>query len=105
MENFKIIGISVVTTNQNGQSLEDLERLWGRFWGEDIQGQVPNKSSADIYAVYTDYENGDKGSYTVIIGLPVKSLEDIPNGFVGREVEVGDNQKFVSKGNINMSSY
>ena len=76
---FSIIGISIVTTNENGQSLIDIEKLWDRFWGEDIQKQVPNKFSEDIYAVYTDYENKDIGKYTVIIGLPVVNLNVILN--------------------------
>lgn len=100
MDNFKIIGISIETTNQKGQSLKDLERLWGKFWGENIQDQIPNKVNNEIYAVYTDYENGDAGKYTVIIGLPVKSLDDIPSDFVGREIFVGKNQRFVSKGKM-----
>ena len=97
---FKVIGVSMVTTNQNGQSLQDIEKLWGRFWGEDIQSQIPNKLNDDIYAVYTDYENQDLGKYTVIIGLPVKSLDNIPNSFTGRELCIGTNQKFVSKGKM-----
>lgn len=100
MDNFKIIGISIETTNQNGQSLEDIEKIWGKFWGENIQDQVPNKINNEIYAVYTDYENGDAGKYTVIIGLPVKSLDDIPGDFVGREIHVGKNKKFISKGKM-----
>jgi len=100
MDTFKTIGISIETTNQNGKSLEDIEKLWGKFWGENIQDQIPNKVNSEIYAVYTDYENGDAGKYTVIIGLPVKSLDDIPNEFVGREIYVGKSQKFVAKGKM-----
>lgn len=97
---FKIIGISTVTTNQNGQSLQDIEKLWEQFWGEDIQNQIPNRLNDDIYAVYTDYENEDSGKYTVIIGLPVKTLDAVPSGFIGRELCIGKHQKFVSKGKM-----
>ncbi|TAI48207.1 AraC family transcriptional regulator [Flagellimonas allohymeniacidonis] len=100
MDCFKIIGIAMETTNQNGQSLHDIEKLWGRFWGEDIQSQVPNRVNTDIYAVYTDYENQDLGKYTIIIGLPVITLDDIPKGFTGRELCIGKSQKFVSKGKM-----
>ena len=57
MNNFKIIGISTQTTNENGQSIQDVEALWNRFWNENIVAQVPNKVNEDIYAVYTDYES------------------------------------------------
>jgi len=100
MNSFKIIGISVETTNQNGQSGVDLEKLWGKFWGENIQDQITNKVNDDIYAVYTDYESDYTGKYTTIIGVPVNSLECIPNGFMGREFTLGKYKKFVSIGKM-----
>jgi predicted transcriptional regulator YdeE len=33
---FKLIGISVRTTNQNNQVQEDLGKLWGQFSPENI---------------------------------------------------------------------
>ncbi|OIQ21654.1 MAG: AraC family transcriptional regulator [Flavobacterium sp. MedPE-SWcel] len=100
MDDFKIIGIATETTNANGQSFIDLEKLWGKFWGEDIQSQIPNRVSDDIYAVYTDYESDHTGKYTTIIGLPVSTLETIPEGFVGREITVGKHEKHVTKGKM-----
>ncbi len=97
---FYVIGISIRTTNENGQSAEDIETLWGKFWGEEIQKQVPNKVNDDIYAVYTDYETDFTGPYTVIVGLSVSSLENIPDGFVGITIENAVYQKFVSKGKM-----
>ena len=83
IEKFSVIGISVRTTNENGQSAKDIEALWGKFWGEEIQNQIPNKINDDIYAVYTDYETDFNGPYTLIIGLTVNTLENIPEDFVG----------------------
>lgn len=100
IQKFYIVGISVRTTNQNGQSAKDIEALWGKFWGEEIQKQIPNKLNDDIYAVYTDYETDFNGPYTTIIGLPVSSLKDIPKGFVGITIETAQYQKFVSKGKM-----
>lgn len=99
MNNFKIIGISTQTTNENGQSIQDVEALWNRFWNENIAAQVPNKVNEDIYAVYADYES-DYMRYKLIIGFPVSSLDDIPNDFVGREILVGNSEKFTSKGKM-----
>lgn len=100
IQKFYIIGISVRTTNANGQSANDIEALWGKFWGEEIQKQIPNTVSEDIYAVYTDYETDFTGPYTTIIGLPVSSLKDVPEGFVGITIETDVYQKFVSKGKM-----
>ncbi len=100
IEKLYIVGISIRTTNQHGQASQDLEALWGRFWGENIQNQVPNKVSEEIYAVYTDYESDFTGFYTTIIGMSVSSLENIPAGFVGLTIDTDVYQKFVSKGKM-----
>ena len=100
VEEFAVIGISMRTTNENGQSAQDIEKLWGRFWGEGVQERVPNKASEDIYAVYMDYESDYTAPYTVVIGLPVTSLETIPEGFVGITIEAAVYEKFVSKGKM-----
>src|SRR5690606_1631514 len=72
IQKFYVIGISIRTINENGQSAKDIETLWGKFWGEEIQKQIPNKVNDNIYAVYTDYETDFTGPYTTIIGLPVR---------------------------------
>lgn len=100
IQKFNVIGISIRTTNENGQSAKDIEALWRKFWGEEIQKQIPNKVSDDIYAVYTDYETDFNGPYTLIIGLPVSSLENIPEDFAGITIEKDVYKKFVSKGKM-----
>jgi predicted transcriptional regulator YdeE len=100
IQKFCVIGISIRTTNENGQSAKDLETLWGKFWGEQIQKQIPNKVNDDIYAVYTDYETDFTGPYTAIIGLSVSSFENIPEGFIGITIENAAYEKFISKGKM-----
>ena len=100
IQKFYVIGISTRTTNAAGQSAKDIEALWSKFWGEEIQKQIPGKINDDIYAVYTDYETDFTGHYTTIVGLPVSSLENIPERFVGIAIESGVYQKFVSKGKM-----
>ena len=100
IEQFHVVGISVRTINQDGQAAKDIEALWVRFWEDHIQQQIPNNVSDDIYAVYTDYESDFNGPYTTIIGLPVSTLENIPEGFVGITIETATYQKFISKGKM-----
>jgi predicted transcriptional regulator YdeE len=100
IQKFSVIGISTRTTNENGQSAKDIEALWDKFWSEEIQKKVPNKVKDEIYAVYTDYETDFTGSYTTIVGLPVSSLENILDGFVGLSIETSEYQKFVSEGKM-----
>lgn len=100
VQKFYVIGKSIRTTNENGQSAKDIEALWGKFWGEEIQKRIPNKVSEDIYAVYTNYETDFTGPYTAIIGFSVSSLETIPDNFTGLTIETATYQKFVSKGKM-----
>lgn len=100
LEQFYVIGIATRTCNQNGQAAVDIEALWVKFWNEKIQEQIPNSISEDIYAVYTDYESDFNHPYTTIIGLQVSTLSDVPEGFVGIEIEKTNYQKFVSKGKM-----
>ncbi|SKB91071.1 Predicted transcriptional regulator YdeE, contains AraC-type DNA-binding domain [Sphingobacterium nematocida] len=95
-----IVGISTRTINTNGQSAIDIESLWQKFWTEEIQNQIPNKISEEIYAVYTDYETDFTGEYTTVIGVPVQSLGEIPEGMTVITIEAATYYKIVSKGKM-----
>lgn len=97
---FKFIGMSVRTTNQNNQAQKDLGQLWGKFYSEDILNQIPNKISPHIISIYTDYESDFKGAYTALLGVQVSSLEEIPQGLVGREFPADNFQKFIAQGEM-----
>ena len=95
----KIIGIVVRTTNANGQAATDLGKLWGQFMSDTIS-KIPNAISEEIIAIYTDYESDYQGAYTAIIGKKVSSLDEIPDGMIGREFPATKFQKFVAKGEM-----
>lgn len=97
---FKLIGISVRTTNQNNQVQEDLGKLWGQFSSENINEEIPNKMSNEILAIYTDYQSNDTEDYTTIIGVPVSTLTEIPNGMIGQEFQPENFKKFIAKGEM-----
>jgi predicted transcriptional regulator YdeE len=64
---FKVIGISVKTTNKNGQSITDMGQLWNKFYSENILSTIPDRLSDDIYSIYTDYKSNYTEDYTAII--------------------------------------
>lgn len=97
---FKIIGISCRTTNKNNQSQRDLGELWNQFYAAGIMEKIPAKNSATVLSVYTDYESDFTGAYTVIIGVPVNSLEHIPAGLTGREFGPENFRKFIARGKM-----
>ncbi|MEY8019276.1 GyrI-like domain-containing protein [Muriicola sp. SD30] len=100
LADFKIIGISIESTNEGGKSIEEMGQLWGKFYSDGISEKIPNKESDDVYSIFTDYESDYTGKYTAIIGHKVKSLDEIPDGLVGREFKGGKYTKLVAKGEM-----
>jgi predicted transcriptional regulator YdeE len=80
---FYLVGMAIRTTNQNGQSQQDIGALWGRIMQQNLLEKIENKVSDDTYCVYTDYETDYTGAYTCIIGCKVNSTDDMPKGFIG----------------------
>lgn len=97
---FKVIGISTRTTNRDNQAQHDLGNLWGQFYAENIFDKIPNKVSKEIIAIYTDYKSDFTEDYTAIIGVPVSTLDKIPDGLTGREFQAENFQKFTAKGEM-----
>ena len=97
---FTIIGISVKTTNLNGQSGKDIGELWGRFMNEGIADKIPNRVDNDILSVYTNYESDHNDGYDTILGCRVSSLETIPEGMKGQAFTGGNTAEFTCKGDL-----
>lgn len=99
-DGFKIIGISTRTTNKDNQAQQDLGKLWGQFYSENVFDKIPNKKSSEVLSIYTDYISDYTDEYTTIIGVPVTTLDEIPDGFIGREFQSESFQKFIAKGGM-----
>lgn len=89
VEPFMIVGISVETSNVNGEAGRDIGALWSRFYSDNVARQIPDLAGGEIYAVYTDYESDHRGRYTCIVGMRVNSLGEVPEGLTGRRFEGG----------------
>ena len=100
IEAFEVIGISVRTTNKNGQAAQDIPVLWQRFMSEGIADKIPNKTGDEVYCIYTDYETDYTGAYTTIIGCEVSKLDSVPSGMEGKTFAQSEYVKYVAKGNI-----
>lgn len=100
IEPFKIIGISIQTTNENNQASKDIAALWGRFMEENLLTKIPNKASSDIYSLYTSYEGDHTQPYTTILGCRVENLDEIPVGMIGKSIVGGKYFKTSTKGDL-----
>ncbi|MES2518202.1 MAG: GyrI-like domain-containing protein [Bacteroidota bacterium] len=97
---FSVIGIAVRTTNENGQSGVEVPALWQKFMSEGILEKIPNKIDHSLYCIYTDYEKDHTKPYTTLLGCKVESLDNIPNGMVGKRFAEGNYHKITAQGNI-----
>lgn len=100
MEAFNVIGISVRTTNENGQAAQDIPVLWNRLFTENIASQIPGKSSDDIVCIYTDYEKDHTKPYTTILGYKVDHLDSIPEGLTGKAIGENKYTVFTAAGKL-----
>lgn len=101
IEKYNVIGISVRTTNEYGQSAIDIPKLWEKFMVESIIELIPNRMDNSIYCLYTDYEKDHTKPYTTILGCKVEHLSNIPSGMVGKAIETSRYAQFIAKGNLN----
>lgn len=100
IKKFSVIGISVRTTNENGQATQDIPALWNNFMTNGIADKIPNKIDNSIYCIYTEYEKDHTKPYTTILGCKVSDLQTIPDGMVGKTFDEANYTKIVAKGNI-----
>jgi predicted transcriptional regulator YdeE len=100
IEPFNVIGISVRTTNENGQAAKDIPDLWSRFMNEKVLDAILNKIDNTVYSIYTEYENDHTKPYTTILGCKVENLNAIPDGLVGKSFNGGNYVKLSARGDL-----
>ncbi|RYU97568.1 GyrI-like domain-containing protein [Emticicia agri] len=98
---FAFIGLSIRTTNENQQAMQDIPALWARFFTENTLAKIPDKVDDMLYCIYTDYEKDHTKPYTTLLGCKVESLDNIPDGLTGRLINGGIYTTFTAQGNIN----
>jgi len=93
-----MIGIDCRTSNAVEAGPQDIPRLWGKFYCEDIINQIPNKTSNEVIALYCDYEGDYTQPYSVVIGCPVSSIDTVPEGMVAKTIPGGSYAVFRAVG-------
>ncbi len=100
IDHFYVMGISVKTTNVNGQSAQDIEKLWELFIADKVMDKISNKLDNNIYCLYTDYEGDHMSPYSVMIGCKVEGHCDVLDGMTVKKVNGGIFTKFTAKGSL-----
>lgn len=95
----KLVGLTARTNNKNEMNPQTskIGELAGRFWGQNIAGQISNRKNPGVtFSVYTEYESNEHGDYTYFIGEEVDSFENIPSGLQKLTMPAAKYQKFTT---------
>ncbi len=90
------IGLELRT--HNGECSSTMPAHKERFFKENIYEKIPNKSTGDILALYTDYEGDYTKPYSWILGCEVSTLDTIPEGLVGKVIPESQYAVFTTQG-------
>jgi predicted transcriptional regulator YdeE len=93
-----VVGIQIRTDNSselsgNGQ----IGSLWGRWFAENLAAHIPNRTSESIFAVYSNYASDENGPYDYLLGCPVDSIENLPQGMTYAAIATGDYAVFTTE--------
>lgn len=90
------IGLELRTNNEECSVAMPAHK--DRFFKENILSKIPNKINGNILALYTDYEGDYTKPYSWILGCEVSSLDEVPEGLVGKVISESKYAVFTTQG-------
>lgn len=90
------IGLELRTNNEECSLAMPAHK--DRFFKENTLSKIPNKINGNILALYTDYEGDYTKPYSWILGCEVSSLEQMPEGLVGKVIPESKYAIFTTQG-------
>lgn len=91
----RVVGLELRTSNE--QAFETIPGHWQKVVQQGVLATIPGKTSDDVYAVYTNFENAGKnnqGQYSLIIGAAVEAGSPVPAGLVAAEIPASQRLSF-----------
>lgn len=95
-----VAGLMARTSNSAPDMNSVIGNLWGQFYQSGIYNAIPNKKNGKVLGIYTDYENNEKGEYSIITACEVEEDKNIPDGASVRKLSAGTYAKFIVKGEL-----
>lgn len=96
-------GVEIITTNQNGKSLQDIAEMWQKFFTEGIYNKIENKSNNKTIGLYTEYEGDYTKPYKFVVCSEVKKESQNLENRVIKTIQAGKYAKFVITGDVQKS--
>lgn len=96
---FNIVGISVRTTNANEMTADaKIMKLWEHYYEQKVMNEISNPVNPSVtYGLYSDYENGVDGEYSITAGVQVDAYDVVPNGFIVKTIPAAKYMVFTSE--------
>jgi predicted transcriptional regulator YdeE len=96
-----VAGIQIRTNNRLEMEADDsrLRGLWERFKDERLADRIPDKAAGSpVYGVYSEYESGTEGDYSVLAGVEVSDERNVPDDYATLILEAGEYLVFEAHG-------
>ena len=71
----RITGLSINTTNENNQGMQDIGKLWQEFTKHPVFSKYVAEGCS-IYTVYDQYETDETGKYRFTVGIKDLNLSE-----------------------------
>jgi len=83
-----VVGHAVRTTRaaEADPARAQLPGLWARAAAPGAFAHVPGRVDENLYAVLTDFERGEDGAFTQVVGVAVHAATGLPEGMVAVRV-------------------
>lgn len=94
----KVIGYEMITTYEEDRNFNLIPKFWERFMHENLTGKIPNKVNPNARLGISKEINAGTGSLSYLICTEVNSLDNIPEGMVGKVIPSNKYAVFTAKG-------
>jgi predicted transcriptional regulator YdeE len=93
-----VVGKSIKTTNENGQSMKDIGAMWQEFIGGNFLEKIKNKANGKGIGLYTEYEGDASAPYTFMCCCEV--TDKYEGDLDTKIINGGKYAKFTIKGDV-----
>lgn len=98
LEEKLVSGIKVRTNNFSENIYEVISGLWEKFYSETYN-KIENKVNGRSLGIYTEYENDEKGDYTMMTACEISS-SDKNNDIIIKKIPAGKYAVFTIRGDV-----
>lgn len=100
LEEKKIAGTRIRTTNQDGKAIQDIGKSWQKLFTDGIYEKIENKVNNKTIGLYTEYEGDYTKPYTFIAGAEISKEISNNEEIVNKIIPEGKYAQFVITGDV-----